>query len=242
MLRLLAGHPDMNVVYATADTPGRSARRGPVPGAGRRLPRPDDGDVRPGPSRRCRPRRARPARTRPAWRWPPQLIGRVGCIVDLSAAYRLKDASLYPQWYGFEHDQPELLAEAVYGLPERTRADLAGARLVATPGCYVTAATMALAPLLDAGLLDPTGPDRRRRQRGVGRGPGPDADQRVLHRRRELQRLRPAGPSPHARDRTEPRRRPGAVHAPPRTDEPGHPRHLLRPPGRRAPSSTPSGC
>jgi N-acetyl-gamma-glutamyl-phosphate reductase len=83
----------------------------------------------------------------------PQLVGRVGVVVDLSAAFRLKDASLYPGWYGFEHTQPALLAEAVYGLPERWRADLKGARLIATPGCYVTAATLALAPLLDAGLL-----------------------------------------------------------------------------------------
>ena len=87
----------------------------------------------------------------------PRLVGRVGCVVDLSAAFRLKDAALYPRWYGFDHDQPELLAEAVYGLPERHRAELKGARLVATPGCYVTAATLALAPFLDAELLDPAG-------------------------------------------------------------------------------------
>ena len=73
-------------------------------------------------------------RTRRRWRWRPQLVGRVGCVVDLSAAFRLKDAALYPPWYGFEHDQPELLAEAVYGLPELHRAELKGARLVATPG------------------------------------------------------------------------------------------------------------
>jgi N-acetyl-gamma-glutamyl-phosphate reductase len=83
----------------------------------------------------------------------PQLVGTAGCVVDLSAAFRLKDAAAYPRWYGFEHEQPGLLAEAVYGLPERTRAELPGARLVATPGCYVTAATLALAPLLDAGLI-----------------------------------------------------------------------------------------
>ncbi len=87
----------------------------------------------------------------------PQLVGRVGCVVDLSAAFRLRDAAQYPQWYGFQHDQPELLAEAVYGLPERHRADLKGARLVATPGCYVTAATLALGPLLDAGLVETAG-------------------------------------------------------------------------------------
>ena len=57
----------------------------------------------------------------------PQLVGRVGCVVDLSAAYRLKDAAPTPRWYGFEHDQPGLLADAVYGLPELHRDELAGA-------------------------------------------------------------------------------------------------------------------
>jgi N-acetyl-gamma-glutamyl-phosphate reductase len=84
----------------------------------------------------------------------PLLVGAVGCVVDLSAAFRLRDARSYPRWYGFEHDRPELLQRAVYGLPERTRAELPGATLVATPGCYVTAATLALAPLLDGGLLE----------------------------------------------------------------------------------------
>lgn len=87
----------------------------------------------------------------------PQLVGRVGCVVDLSAAYRLKDASLYPTWYGFEHDQPELLAEAIYGLPELFRSELKGARLIATPGCHVTAASLALQPLVDQGIISTTG-------------------------------------------------------------------------------------
>jgi N-acetyl-gamma-glutamyl-phosphate reductase len=86
-----------------------------------------------------------------------ELVGRVRCVVDLSAAYRLKDAALYPTWYGFAHDQPALLAEAVYGLPERHRTALGGARLVATPGCYVTAATLAIAPLVDAGAIETSG-------------------------------------------------------------------------------------
>ena len=73
---------------------------------------------------------------------------------------------------------------------------------------------------------------RRRGERCLRRRPVPTADDRVLHRRRELHRLRAAGPSPHARDRAEPRRR-GAVHAAPGADEPGDPRHLLRP-ARRA--------
>ena len=66
----------------------------------------------------------------------PQLVGRVGCVVDLSAAFRIRDASAYPQYYGFEHTQPDLLAEAVFGLPELHRDELKGSRLVATPGCH----------------------------------------------------------------------------------------------------------
>ena len=87
----------------------------------------------------------------------PKLVGKVGCVVDLSAAYRLKDASLYPGWYGFDHDQPELLAAAVYGLPELYRSELKGARLVATPGCHVTAASLALQPLVAAGSIQTSG-------------------------------------------------------------------------------------
>ena len=87
----------------------------------------------------------------------PRLVGSVGCVVDLSAAYRLKDAAAYPQFYGFEHTQPELLAEAVFGLPELHRSQLKEARLIATPGCHVTAATLALRPLVAAGLVEPTG-------------------------------------------------------------------------------------
>ena len=87
----------------------------------------------------------------------PQLVGQVGCVVDLSAAYRLKDPAAYPAYYGFDHDQLGLLADAVYGLPELHRAELKGASLVATPGCYVTAATLALRPLVEAGIVETTG-------------------------------------------------------------------------------------
>lgn len=87
----------------------------------------------------------------------PMLVGSVGCVVDLSAAFRLKDASAYPAFYGFEHTEPELLAEAVFGLPELHRAELKGARLIATPGCHVTAAILAVRPLVEAGLVQTTG-------------------------------------------------------------------------------------
>lgn len=83
-----------------------------------------------------------------------KLHGKVKLVVDLSAAFRLHDASLYPRWYGFTHDKPALLEEARYGLPELNRDALIGATLIATPGCYVTAASMAIAPLVRMGLID----------------------------------------------------------------------------------------
>jgi N-acetyl-gamma-glutamyl-phosphate reductase len=87
----------------------------------------------------------------------PDVRKRVGAVVDLAADFRLRDASLYPRWYGEEHTAPDLLGEFCFGLPELFRADLVGAELVAAPGCYVTAASLALAPLVRAGAIVPTG-------------------------------------------------------------------------------------
>jgi N-acetyl-gamma-glutamyl-phosphate reductase len=87
----------------------------------------------------------------------PQLVGKVGHIVDLAADFRLKDASLYPTWYGEEHTAPELLGDFAYGLPELFRSDILAAEHVAVPGCYPTAASLALAPLLRAGVVEATG-------------------------------------------------------------------------------------
>jgi N-acetyl-gamma-glutamyl-phosphate reductase len=159
LLRLLAGHPGLDVVVATADSQAGTPAGALYPALAACYPHlqlvaTDDAALAAVDGLDVvfmgLPHQASMALA-------PQLVGRVGCVVDLSAAYRLKDASLYPQWYGFAHDQPELLAKAVYGLPERHRHELIGARLVATPGCYVTAATLALAPLLDAGLVERSG-------------------------------------------------------------------------------------
>ena len=68
-------------------------------------------------------------------------------VVDLSADFRLADPALYERWYGTTHACPELLAEAAYGLPEINRVHISKARLVANPGCYPTAAIIALRPL-----------------------------------------------------------------------------------------------
>ena len=103
----------------------------------------------------------------------PELRGRVGRIVDLAADFRLKDASLYPQWYGEEHAAPDLLDGAAYGLPELFRDELPGATLVAAAGCYPTAAGLALAPLLRRGLVEAHGivVDAASGVSGAGRGP-----------------------------------------------------------------------
>ncbi|HEX7361561.1 MAG TPA: N-acetyl-gamma-glutamyl-phosphate reductase [Bryobacteraceae bacterium] len=77
-------------------------------------------------------------------------------IVDLSAAFRLRDPETYSRWYKERHTAPQLLDEAVYGLPEFYREEIRGARLIANPGCYPTAANLALRPLLEADLVDRT--------------------------------------------------------------------------------------
>jgi N-acetyl-gamma-glutamyl-phosphate reductase, common form len=69
-------------------------------------------------------------------------------VVDLSADYRLKDPSLYKRWYDLEHPHPDLLKQAVYGLPELHGEELSGAKLIASPGCNATATILALAPLM----------------------------------------------------------------------------------------------
>jgi N-acetyl-gamma-glutamyl-phosphate reductase len=89
-------------------------------------------------------------------------------VLDLSADFRLRDANTYADWYG-AHGAPPLFGTAVYGLPELYRADLAGAELVAGPGCYPTAAILALAPLAAAGLLGDVVIDAKSGVSGAGR-------------------------------------------------------------------------
>jgi N-acetyl-gamma-glutamyl-phosphate reductase len=78
----------------------------------------------------------------------PTLVARGVRVIDLSGAFRLRDATAFAATYGFSHAHPQLLAEAVYGLSEHARARIAGARLVANPGCYATAIQLALAPIV----------------------------------------------------------------------------------------------
>ena len=91
-------------------------------------------------------------------------------IVDLSADFRLRDLDVYHRWYG-DHAAPELIDGAVYGLTELYREHIAGADLVANPGCYPTAALLALAPLARAGLIDDVVVDAKSGVSGAGRAP-----------------------------------------------------------------------
>lgn len=156
LLRLLSQHPEMTVKYATGDSQAGTLARTLYPSLAATYP---DLVFEEFNTERCRdldvvflglPHEA-------AVEVVPKLVGQVRCVVDLSAAFRLKDASLYPRWYGFEHRSPELLPTAVYGLPELYRSQIVGAQLIATPGCYVTAASLALAPLVAAGVVSPQG-------------------------------------------------------------------------------------
>lgn len=156
LLRLLAGHPDLELAWATGDT----AAGTPV------------ADVYPSLAGAYGGLTYRPYDLADAagldlvflalphgqsQRLVPELRGKVGHVVDLAADFRLPDAGLYPQWYGEAHEAPELLADFVYGLPELFRDPIRGAELVAVPGCYPTAASLALAPLVRAGLIERDG-------------------------------------------------------------------------------------
>ncbi len=171
LLRLCAGHPDLDVVVATGDTQAGTPVAGLYPSL-----RPVYGDLTFTPYAPevvdgldvvfCGlPHGASQAIV-------PEVAERVGHVLDLSADFRLQDPALYPQWYGAEHTRPDLLATFAYGLPELFRDELVGAAGVAVPGCYPTAISLALAPLLAAGLVEPTGivVDAASGVSGAGRG------------------------------------------------------------------------
>lgn len=86
----------------------------------------------------------------------PELIGRGIRVIDLSADFRIRDIKTWEQWYNQPHGCPELVPQAVYGLPELNRKKIKTAQLVACPGCYPTAVELGYLPLLEQGLIDPT--------------------------------------------------------------------------------------
>lgn len=171
LLRLISHHPGIEVTYATGDSQAGTLARTLYPSLAATYPNLVFEEFDPNSCDGldvvflCLPHEA-------AVEAVPLLLDKVRCVVDLSAAFRLKDADLYPQWYGFTHGAPHLLERAVYGLPELYRSSLVGAGLIATPGCYVTAASLALAPLVSDGVIAPDGVivDAASGVSGAGRG------------------------------------------------------------------------
>ncbi len=170
LLRLLAGHPDIEVVQVTADS-----------NAGASVPELFPSLAAAYPSLVYAPLQAGdlsgldvvflalPHGQSQAI--AGSLVDTVGHLVDLGADFRLPSAA-YEQWYGETHTAPELLDRFVFGLPELYRAEIGGARHVAAPGCYPTSAALALAPLLHDGLVEPSGivVDAASGVSGAGRG------------------------------------------------------------------------
>jgi N-acetyl-gamma-glutamyl-phosphate reductase len=106
----------------------------------------------------------------------PSLVDGGAAVIDLGPDFRLRDATDYPRWYGFDHPRPDLLAQAVYGLPELHRAELAelgsaDVRIVGAPGCYPTTSLLALAPLARADLIEDVVIDAKSGVSGAGREP-----------------------------------------------------------------------
>ncbi|NLP35676.1 MAG: N-acetyl-gamma-glutamyl-phosphate reductase [Clostridiales bacterium] len=93
-------------------------------------------------------------------------------VIDLSADYRIKDLAVFENWYKTEHNSPQYIEEAVYGLPEKNRESIKKARLIANPGCYPTCSILAIAPLLEEGMIDPSSIiiDAKSGTSGAGRG------------------------------------------------------------------------
>jgi N-acetyl-gamma-glutamyl-phosphate reductase len=151
--RILAGHPHAELRLLSSDkwAGETAAKRAGLAGAAGKLKYVPWKEVL-GPARECAAvLLALPAES--SLEIAPKLIELGVKVVDLSGAFRLKDKALYPEFYKFEHTHAGLLAEAQYGLPELSRIS-AGARLVANPGCYATAAALALSPLIEAGLVE----------------------------------------------------------------------------------------
>lgn len=175
LMRLAAGHPGLDVVLATADSQagGRLADLYPslAPAYPDLVLRSADPAAADGLDLAflALPHGA-------SQHLVPELRKRVGTVVDLAADFRLKDPGLYPEWYGEAHEAPELLAEAAFGIPELFRDQLRGASLVAAAGCYVTAAALALAPLVRAGVIESQGVivDAASGVSGAGRVPKPN--------------------------------------------------------------------
>lgn len=147
LARLLSAHPNVELTYVTSGTYAGKPLRAALPGAA-----PSDLVCEVFDLAACADKcdfvfLAGEAGL--AMKAAPGLLEAGKKVVDLSADFRLKDPAVYQEWYKAEHTAPELLKEAVYGLPELGQEKITSARLVANPGCHVTAAVLALLPLVE---------------------------------------------------------------------------------------------
>jgi len=178
LLRLLEKHPAVVPVlldHRRAEGGGDSAR--PAPAGGGNLPQAQRLPWKPGVIAEQRLDvvfTATPPEV--SMEVAPEALRQGARVIDLSGAFRLPSADAYRRWYGAEHTCAELLGEAVYGLPELYRNSIRGARLIANPGCYPTAAICALWPLLRADLADRAAGvvcDAKSGVTGAGKTPSP---------------------------------------------------------------------
>ena len=156
LLRLCAGHPHLDVAWATGDTQAGQPVASLYPNLSAAFPSLHYERFDPAMADGldlvflALPHGASQALV-------PDLRTRARAVLDLAADFRLKDPSLYPTWYGEPHAAPEQLADFAYGLPELFRDQIVGADAVAVPGCYPTAAILALAPFTRAGVVEREG-------------------------------------------------------------------------------------
>jgi N-acetyl-gamma-glutamyl-phosphate reductase len=157
LLRLIARHPDLEVTWAAGDSTAHQAVAARYPGLAAAYGELEFCSMEEGLDKGADVLfMALPHGQAAAI--APRVVGvRPRLTVDLSADFRLRDPAAYPTWYGAEHPHPEELGAWPYGLPELYREELRGAAKVAVPGCYPTAALLALAPLVAAGLVEPEG-------------------------------------------------------------------------------------
>jgi N-acetyl-gamma-glutamyl-phosphate reductase len=174
LLRLCAAHPDLDVVVATGDSQAGTAVADLYPSLAAHYGDLTFAEVDDTTADGCDvvflglPHGASQALV-------PDLASRVGHVIDLAADFRLRDAALYPEWYDEPHTAPGLLVDFAYGLPELYRPSIVGAPLIAVPGCYPTATSLALAPFVWGGHVAPSGlvVDAASGVSGAGRPPKP---------------------------------------------------------------------
>ncbi|MCC6446422.1 MAG: N-acetyl-gamma-glutamyl-phosphate reductase [Armatimonadetes bacterium] len=154
LLRLLAGHPQAQLAYVTSETYRGKSIADAFPGLKGVVDLPCEAfDLKAA----CESADCFFLTTSngEAMKLAPSLLAAGKKVIDLSADFRFKSRETYEKWYEIEHQSPELLDEAAYGLPEINREAVMKARLVANPGCYVTASLLALLPLVSGKRVDP---------------------------------------------------------------------------------------